>query len=108
MDTDKQHEPLRACPICRGRIEPFQGPNDHTMGTCGDCGFSFAIPATAWAVAILVSACPICGGHMEVVYQRYGQTVVVCKDCHSGLTIPASSSGVIRRKREGTWTPLEP
>ena len=42
---------LRTCPLCRGRIEPFKGPSDHTMGTCDDCGYSFVIPVTAWDVA---------------------------------------------------------
>ena len=45
---------------------------------------------------------------MVVVYDRYHQTVVVCVDCHAGLTITASAADVIKRKREGTWTPREP
>jgi hypothetical protein len=44
---------------------------------------------------------------MVVVYDRYHQTVVVCVDCRSGLTITASAADVIKRKREGTWTPPE-
>ena len=54
-----------------------------------------------------IPACPICKGRMHVVYDRYHQTVVVCVDCHSGLTITASAADVIKRKREGTWTPPE-
>lgn len=42
---------LHTCPLCLGRVESFRGPNDHTMGTCTDCGVSFVIPATAWEVA---------------------------------------------------------
>ena len=57
---------------------------------------------------VQIPACPICEGRMVVVYDRYHQTVVVCVDCHSGLTITASAADVIKRKREGTWTPCEP
>ena len=42
---------------------------------------------------------------MEVVYQRHGQTVMVCVDCQTAITISASATEVIKRKREGTWTP---
>jgi len=45
---------------------------------------------------------------MEVVYQRFGQIVVVCAECHTGLTIPKTASDVLKRKREGTWTPPKP
>ena len=48
MNTDKHSEMLRTCPFCGGRIEPFQGPNNHTMGTCPACSYSFVVPATAW------------------------------------------------------------
>ena|SRR5688572_23222648 len=42
---------LGACPLCGGRINTFQGPNNHTMGTCDVCRLSFVVPATAWNVA---------------------------------------------------------
>jgi len=55
-----------------------------------------------------VFSCPICRGLMEVVYQRFGQIVVVCAECHTGLTIPKTAPDVLKRKREGTWTPPKP
>jgi hypothetical protein len=47
VNTDQRSEALRACPFCGERIEPFQGPNNHTMGTCHECGYCFVVPAKA-------------------------------------------------------------
>lgn len=41
---------LQVCPLCRGRVLAFRAPRDHTMTTCTECGLSFVIPVTAWAV----------------------------------------------------------
>ena len=51
MIPEKKPDYLSICPVCRGRIHPFQGPNNHTMGTCEDCGYSYVVPATAWDTA---------------------------------------------------------
>ena len=56
-DTRRQPTPefLQRCVLCQGRVESFRGPNDHTMGTCTDCGMSFVVPDTAWEVARLTN-----------------------------------------------------
>jgi hypothetical protein len=56
-------------------------------------------------MALALAYCPICYGSMEVVYSRNQQSVCVCVDCHSGVTVPAGAWDIVRRKREGSWTP---